>query len=150
MNKGVAIIKKYEGLRLKSYLCPSNVWTIGYGATFYENGSRVLANESITIDRADKLLMMQVRLFNDEVKRIIKSDINENQLGALVSFTFNVGSAAFGKSTLARKVNANPNDLTIRDEFMRWTKGGGKILPGLVKRREEEANLYFTAPESNL
>lgn len=145
MNRGIAIIKKYEGLRLKSYLCPSKVWTIGFGATFYENGSRVLPNETITIDRADKLLMMQVKLFADEVKRVVKSNINENQLGALVSFCFNVGCAAFGKSTLCRKVNADPNDPTIRAEFMRWTRGGGKVLPGLVKRREEEANLYYAA-----
>lgn len=143
MNKGIAIIKKYEGLRLKSYLCPSQIWTIGYGATFYENGSRVGPNENITIDRADRLLLMQVKLFTDEVKRVVKSNINENQLGALVSFCFNVGGAAFGRSTLCRKVNANPNDPTIRDEFMRWTRGGGKVLPGLVKRRQEEANLYY-------
>lgn len=143
MNRGIAIIKKYEGLKLRSYLCPSNVYSIGYGATFYENGSRVQANETITIDRADRLLLMQVKLFTDEVKRVVKSDINDNQLGALVSFAFNVGGAAFGRSTLCRKVNANPNDPTIRDEFMRWTRGGGKVLPGLVKRRQEEANLYY-------
>lgn len=143
MNKGIAIIKKYEGLRLKSYLCPSQIWTIGYGATFYENNSRVQPNETITIDRADRLLLMQVKLFTDEVKRVVKSNINDNQLGALVSFCFNVGGAAFGRSTLCRKVNANPNDPTIRDEFMRWTRGGGKVLPGLVKRRQEEANLYY-------
>ena len=143
MNKGIAIIKKYEGLRLKSYLCPSKIWTIGYGATFYENGSRVQPNETITIDRADRLLLMQVKLFTDEVNRVVKSNINDNQLGALVSFCFNVGGAAFGRSTLCRKVNANPNDPTIRDEFMRWTRGGGKVLPGLVKRRQEEANLYY-------
>jgi lysozyme len=143
MNKGMPIIRKYEGLRLRAYICPSGLATIGYGATFYENGSRVQMGEVITIERADKLLHMQVKLFADEVKRVVKSEINENQLGALTSFCFNVGGAAFGKSTLAKKVNKNPNDPTIRDEFMRWTRGGGKVLPGLVKRREEEANLYY-------
>ena len=143
MNKGIAIIRKYEGLRLRAYICPSGLATIGYGATFYENNSRVQMGEVITIERADKLLHMQVKLFADEVKRVVKSEINENQLGALTSFCFNVGGAAFGKSTLAKKVNKNPNDPTIIDEFMRWTRGGGKVLPGLVKRREEEANLYY-------
>jgi lysozyme len=143
MNKGMPIIRKYEGLRLRAYICPSGLATIGYGATFYENGSRVQMGEVITIERADKLLHMQVKLFADEVKRVVKSEINENQLGALTSFCFNVGGAAFGKSTLAKKVNKNPKDPTIRDEFMRWTRGGGKVLPGLVKRREEEANLYY-------
>jgi lysozyme len=107
------------------------------------NGTKVQPGDVITMDHADKLLHFQVKLFSDEVKRVVKSNINENQLGALVSFCFNVGGAAFGKSTLCKKVNANPNDPTIRDEFMRWTRGGGKVLPGLVKRREEEANLYY-------
>jgi lysozyme len=145
MNKGIAIIRKYEGLRLQAYICPSGLPTIGYGATFYMNGSRVQIGDVITIDHADKLLHFQVKLFADEVRRTVKSNINENQLGALVSFCFNVGGAAFGKSTLAKKVNANPSDSTIRNEFMRWTRGGGKVLPGLVKRREEEANLYYAA-----
>ncbi len=145
MNKGIAIIRKYEGLRLQAYICPSGLATIGFGATFFENGTRVKLGDKITRDRADQLLFFQVKLFADEVRRTVKSNINENQLGALVSFCFNVGGAAFGKSTLAKKVNANPSDSTIRNEFMRWTRGGGKVLPGLVKRREEEANLYYAA-----
>jgi lysozyme len=145
MNKGIAIIRKYEGLKLRAYICPSGLPTIGYGATFYINGSRVQIGDVITIDHADKLLHFQVKLFAEEVRRTVKSNINENQLGALVSFCFNVGGAAFAKSTLAKKVNANPSDSTIRNEFMRWTRGGGKVLPGLVKRREEEANLYYAA-----
>jgi lysozyme len=145
MNRGIAIIRKYEGLRLRAYVCPAGLNTIGYGATFYENGTKVQPSDVITMDRADKLLHFQVKLFADEVKRTVKSNLNDNQLGALVSFCFNVGGAAFAKSTLAKKANANPNDPTIRDEFMRWTRGGGKVLNGLVKRREEEANLYFTS-----
>ena len=145
MNKGMPIIRKYEGLRLRAYICPSGLPTIGYGATFYENGSRVQMGDVITIDRADKLLHLQVKLFADEVKRIVKSELDENQLGALTSFCFNVGGARFASSTLAKKANANPSDPTIRAEFMRWTRGGGKVLAGLVKRREEEANLYYAA-----
>jgi lysozyme len=145
MNKGIAIIRKYEGLRLQAYICPSGLATIGFGAIFFENGTRVKLGDKITRDRADQLLFFQVKLFADEVQRTVKVKLNENQLGALVSFCFNVGGAAFAKSTLARKVNANPSDSTIRNEFMRWTRGGGKVLPGLVKRREEEANLYYAA-----
>ena len=65
------------------------------------------------------------------------------QFDALTSFTYNVGSGAFGGSTLLKKLKVNPNDPTIRDEFMRWVYGGGEILPGLVTRREAEADLYF-------
>jgi lysozyme len=144
MNKGIPIIRKFEGLKLKAYLCPAGVWTIGYGNTFYENGSKVQEGEKITLDRADKLLFFVVQKFEAEVKKLVKSTINDNQLGALTSFAFNVGAGNLAKSTLLKKVNANPNDATIRDEFMRWTKAGGKVLNGLVTRRKAEADLYFT------
>jgi lysozyme len=144
MNKGIPIIRKFEGLKLRAYLCPAGVWTIGYGNTFYENGSKVQEGEKITLDRADKLLFFVVTKFEAEVKKLVKSAINDNQLGALTSFAFNVGAGNLGKSTLLKKVNANPNDATIRDEFMRWTKAGGKVLNGLVTRRKAEADLYFS------
>jgi lysozyme len=145
MNKGIALIRKWEGLKLKAYLCTSGIATIGYGATFYENGSRVKMGDIITIDRADKLLHMQVKLFADEVQRIVKVNLNENQLSALISFCFNVGGAAFGRSILAKKVNANPNDPSIRNEFMRWVNSNRKPVEGLINRRKEEANLYYAA-----
>ena len=143
MNRGIATIRKYEGLKLQAYLCPANVVTIGYGSTFYENGSKVQLGDKITLDRADKLLIEMVKRFEISVKGLVKSQINENQLGALTSFAFNVGVGALNKSTLLKKVNVNPNDPTIRAEFMRWTRAGGKMLKGLVTRREAEANLYF-------
>ena len=144
MNKGTPIIRKFEGLKLTAYLCPANVWTIGYGSTFYENGSKVQQGDKITLDRADRLLLEMVKRFEISVKGLVKSNINDNQLGSLTSFAFNVGTSALSKSTLLKKVNANPDDPTIRNEFMRWTKAGGKVLKGLVTRRESEANLYFS------
>ena len=144
MNKGIPIIRKFEGLKLRAYLCPSSIWTIGYGNTFYENGSKVQEGDKITLDRADRLLFFVVQKFEAEIKKLVKSEINENQLGALTSFAFNVGAGNLAKSTLLKKVNANPNDLTIRDEFNRWTKAGGKVLNGLVTRRKAEADLYFS------
>lgn len=148
MNKGIPIIRKFEGLKLQAYLCPANVWTIGYGSTFYENGSKVEKGDKITIDRADQLLIFMVSKFETSVKGLVKSQINDNQLGALTSFAFNVGIGALNKSTLLKKVNANPNDPTIRAEFMRWTRAGGKVLKGLVIRREAEANLYFQSVQN--
>jgi lysozyme len=144
MNKGLPTIKKFEGLRLNAYKCPAGVWTIGFGSTFYENGSKVVEGDKITIDRADKLLIEIVQKFEISVRSLVKSKINDNQLGSLTSFAFNVGVGNFKKSTLLKKVNANPNDPTIRNEFMRWTRGGGKVLKGLVTRREAEADLYFS------
>jgi lysozyme len=144
MNKGIPIIRKFEGLKLRAYLCPANIWTIGWGSTFYENGSKVAPTDKITLDRADRLLFFVVQKFEAEIKKLVKSEINENMLGALTSFAFNVGAGNLAKSTLLKKVNANPNDLTIRDEFNRWTKASGKVLNGLVTRRKAEADLYFS------
>ena len=143
MNKGIPLIRKYEGLKLIAYICPAGVATVGYGSTFYENGSRVQMGDKITLDRADRLLFHTVSKFEAQVRNLVKSQLNENQLGALTSFAFNVGAGALQKSTLLKKVNANPNDPTIRAEFMRWNRAGGRVLNGLTRRRQEEADLYF-------
>lgn len=144
MNKGTAIIRKYEGLRLQAYICPAGKPTIGWGNCFYENGSPVKIGDKITIDRADKLLFSIIAKFEIELSRLVKSQINENQKGALTSFIFNLGSTKFGNSTLLKKVNKNPNDPTIRDEFMRWVGKDPNTINGLRSRRAAEADLYFT------
>lgn len=144
MNKGIPLIKKYEGLKLSAYICPAGIPTIGYGSTFYENGAKVKMGESISIERADSLLINTVQKFEASVRGLVKSAANENQIGALTSFAFNLGVGNFKKSTLLKKVNANPNDPTIKAEFMKWNKAGGKVLNGLTKRRNEEAELYFS------
>jgi len=142
-SKGIELMHKYEGLRLSSYLCPAGVPTIGYGNTFYEDGSKVQLGQNISKKRADQLFENIVnKSFN--IKPILKKELNENQYSALVCFAYNVGMANLGKSTLLKKINVNPNDETIRNEFLKWNKAGGKVLNGLTKRRISEANLYFT------
>ena len=140
----LSIIKKHEGLRLKAYICPAGVPTIGYGSTRYADGRRIQMGDVITEKEAEQMLINDVRKFEAEIIASVTIPLNDNQLSALVSFVYNVGAFAFRKSTLRKKVNANRDDLTIKDEFMKWVRGGGKILPGLVKRRAEEAKLYFT------
>jgi lysozyme len=140
----LSIIKKYEGLKLNAYICPAGVPTIGFGSTFYPDGRRVKLGDKITITEAESILLHDIKRFEKEVRTGVKIEITNNQLSALISFVYNVGASAFRKSTLLRKVNANPTDLTIHNEFMRWTRAGGKVLPGLVKRRAEESKLYFT------
>lgn len=144
MNKGIPLIKRFEGLKLKAYLCPAGLPTIGYGSTFYEDGSKVKLGDVITIDRADKLLLNTVAEFEKQVDTVVTSSINANQLGALTSFAFNVGMGNFRRSTLLRLVNANPNNPAIRTEFMKWTRANNQVLKGLVTRRQAEADLYFT------
>lgn len=144
MNKGIPIIKRFEGLKLKAYFCPAGLPTIGYGSTWYENGSKVKMGDVITIDRADKLLIFTVAEFEKQVDTLVTSAINANQLGALTSFAFNVGIGNFRKSTLLRLVNANPSNPAIRTEFGKWTRANNQVLKGLVTRRQAEADLYFT------
>ena len=144
-KKGLDLIKKFEGLKLKPYLCSAGVPTIGYGNTLYENGKKVSLKDSvITESRATELLSYSLKNLEQQVDSFCRDDINQNQFDALVSFAFNLGPYNLKSSTLLKKVNKNPKDPTIRDEFMRWTKAGGKVLKGLVERRKVEADLYFS------
>lgn len=143
-KKGIDLIKKYEGFRSKPYLCPANVPTIGFGATFYPDGTKVkLTDEPLSEVIAEVILKKQLEKFEQYVDSYCTDKLNQNQFDALVSFCFNLGPANLKASTLLKKVNVNPNDSSIKDEFMKWVKAGGKTLTGLVRRREAEANLYF-------
>ena len=144
-QSGKEMIMKHEGVRLKAYLCTAKVPTIGWGNTVYENATKVKMGDEITLDRAKELFDLIIIKFEKNVLSALKGIVvNQNQFDALVSFTYNVGFGNLNKSTLLKKVIANPNDITIRNEFMKWNKAGGKVLNGLTKRRVDEANLYFS------
>ena len=113
---------------------------MGYGHT----GRDVHPGMTITQYQADALLEYDLVRFEAAINQFVKSEINQAKFDALVSFVFNIGVTAFVKSTLLRIVNENPDESTISDEFMRWVHGNGKILPGLVKRRISESQLYFS------
>jgi lysozyme len=144
-QRGVQLLHEFEGLRLDAYLCPANVWTIGWGNTRYENGIPVRRGERITRQRADELF---INILNKEfipgVTRLIQRQLTENQFSALVSFAYNVGLGNFRSSTLLRLINSNPTNPEIRNQFMRWNRAGGQVLNGLTRRRQAEANLYFS------
>jgi lysozyme len=147
MNKaGIDLVKSFEGLRLTAYKCSAGKDTIGYGNTFYEDGSKVKPGDKITVDRAVKLLEFILDKFEDSVEKLVTPELNENQMAALVSFAYNCGVGNLKSSTLLKKVNADPDDPTIADEFKKWTRANGKVLTGLVKRRNAESILYFTEP----
>ncbi len=144
-KKGLDLIKEFEGLKLKPYLCSAKVPTIGYGNTFYENNVKVkMSDAPITKQRAEDLLKINADRFASKVVNLIKKPVTQNQFNALVSFAYNVGSGALASSTLLKKVNVNPNDTTIANEFMRWNKAGGVPVQGLTNRRKKEAELYFS------
>ena len=143
-KNGIAFIKKYEGFRSKPYKCEAGVATIGYGATYYPNGQKVkLTDPAIDEKHASILLEAMLNPYEKAVDSYCRDDINQNQFDALVSFAYNLGNSALKSSTLLKKANANPNDKTIRNEFLKWVNAGGKQLQGLVNRRTEEVNLYF-------
>lgn len=143
-NAGIKLIKTFEGCLLNAYLDSVQVPTIGYGATFYEDGTKVKLGDRITQERANELLEWHIQEFAEGVSNLIKVDLNENQFSALVSFAFNLGVGNLSKSTLLKKVNDNPNNHMIRTEFLKWNKAGGKTLNGLTARRNAEAKLYFS------
>jgi lysozyme len=143
-NNLIELIKKFEGFSAKPYLCPAKVATIGYGNTFYANGEKVkLTDIAISESQAVDLLKDTLKQYEKAVDSYCRDDINQNQFDALVDFAYNCGNGNLKSSTLLKKVNANPNDITIGLEFAKWNKGGGKILNGLVKRRAAESELYF-------
>lgn len=143
-TKGIDLMHEFEGLRLEAYLCPAGIPTIGWGNTRYETGLPVKMGDRITKERADDLFDYWAFDFAEGVRKLVTSKLNDNQFSALVSFAYNVGLGNFGKSTLLKKLNINPNDPLIRDEFLRWDKAVGKVLSGLSRRRKAEADLYFS------
>lgn len=136
----VELVKKFEGLKLTSYKCPGGIWTIGYGTTRYEDGTKVKEGEIISMKRAEELLTHDLIWI---AARLPNLKINQNQIDAVCSFCYNVGMSAFINSTMFKYMRANPNDELIGDEFMKWTRAGGKVLKGLVNRRKAEKELYF-------
>ena len=144
-KRGLDLIKEFEGLSLKPYKCQGNISTIGYGNTFYENGTKVkMTDPQITRQRADALLILIADRFAEQVNKIVKKPLTQNQFNALVSFAFNVGVAGLHRSTLLRLVNNNPNDANIAKEFLKWNRAAGKVVNGLTNRRIKESALYFS------
>ena len=153
LNKeGYELICDFEGLSLKPYLCSAGVPTIGYGNTYYPNGKKVtLKDKVITKEYAFEIFKFIADLFAKDVNSLVKSELTQNQFNALVSFAYNVGSdidqdsipEGLGDSTLLKKVNTNPNDISIINEFLKWNKANGVVVQGLVTRRKKEASLYF-------
>ena len=136
-KNGIEFIKKEEGLVLDAYLCPANVWTIGYGHT-----NSVKKGDKITEEQAEDFLVNDLLYSERIVNKMVKVKLNQNQYDALVSFVFNVGSGNFINSTLLKKLNAGANNDEICVELRRWVFSKGRKLPVLVARRQRECELY--------
>ena len=144
-EKGYNLICSFEGLKLTPYLCSANMATIGYGNTYYPSGKKVnMTDRPITKEYALEIFKDVANRFAGKVDLLVTKELTQNQFNALVSFTYNVGTGNFASSTLLKKVNINPNDLTIKLEFSKWNKANKKVIDGLTNRRKKEAELYFT------
>lgn len=140
-NRGLKLVKTSEGLRLVVYLCPADVATIGYGST----GSHVTMEMSpITQFEASEFLRDDLAKTERFVSYYVRVELNQNQFDALCSLIFNIGVGNFKASTLRSKLNRG-DYFGAENEFWKWRRGGGKILPGLVIRRECE-RLLFALP----
>jgi lysozyme len=140
-TRGKKLIKSFEGFRAIAYICPAGVPTIGYGTTRI-NGSRVKEGMKITSDEAEVFLEQDLKVFEDAINHNVLVEINQNQFDALVSFVYNVGIANFKKSTLLKKLNKGDYE-EASNQLLRWTRAGGKVLNGLVRRREAEKELFL-------
>jgi lysozyme len=144
---GANLIKHFEGLKekcgpdsYKPYYCPADVLTLGYGHTNH-HGRKFKMGDVWTRQECDDAFLDDMEGFEDAVRRLVKVELEPWQFDALVSFTYNCGEGNLQKSTLLKKVNAGDFEGAAL-EFHKWTKGGGKVLPGLVRRRASEALLF--------
>jgi len=134
---GLELIKSFEGLRLEAYRCPAGVPTIGYGTT-----TGVKMGTRITKAEAEALLRRDLEKFEAAVRSLVKVPLTDNQFSALVSFTYNLGAGALQHSTLLKLVNQG-NFAAAAREFLKWNRAGGRVLPGLTRRRQAEEALFI-------
>lgn len=136
-TKGIALTKRFEGLKLAAYQDQVGRWTIGYGHT----SLAVHGGLIITQEQADQLLLSDLAAAITCVNHSVTSQISQNQFDALVDFVFNLGCTSLLLSTLLRMTNASEFTPAAK-EFLRWDHAGGKVVPGLLKRRQAEMTLY--------
>ena len=139
------LIKSFEGWYPKAYKDPVGIWTIGYGHTDMAGPPKVTPNLTLTREEGEELLRRDLKKYQAGVERLVKVSLNDNQYGALVSFTYNLGEGNLGKSTLLRKLNQG-DYIGASKEFAKWDKAGGKVLKGLTRRREAERVLFLKKP----
>lgn len=143
LELAASLCRQFEGFRSKPYLCPAGIPTIGYGSTYYSNGQKVTLNDC-PMSQEDANVLLMVELQHTYLPGVLRNcpilATDERRLNAVVDFCYNLGIGRLQTSTLKRKINAQDWD-GAKEELMKWSKGGGKVLPGLLKRRKAECNL---------
>jgi len=143
-NKGLRLIKEFEGCKLTAYICPAGVWTIGIGSTRYSDGSAVKRGQTLANEEAALLLLSKTLASYEHAVNAIKVDLTQNEFDALVSLTYNIGAGNLASSTLVKMLKAGDPKSEIAQQFLRWDKANGKPLAGLTRRRNAEAELFLS------
>jgi len=135
-NKGLEMIKHFEGLELNAYKCAAGVWTIGYGHTKGVQEGMVISEET-----ANEMLVEELNEYENYINTLVTVELNQNQFDAMVSWVYNLGGGNLKASTLLKVLNSG-NYSGVPEQIMRWNKAGGKVLEGLTRRRQAEADLF--------
>ena len=135
-ENGLSLIKHFEGCELQAYKCPAGVWTIGYGHIKTAHEGKV-----ITQQQADEMLVEEMAEYEGYINRAVKVELNQNQFDAMVSWVYNLGNGNLGASTLLKVLNMG-DYAGVPAQMLRWNKAGGKVLEGLTRRRQAEADLF--------
>ena len=133
---GIDLIKHFEGCELKAYKCPAGVWTIGYGHT-----KGVEPEDEWSEDHANHMLEVELEEYEGYVSKYVTAPLGQNQFDALVSWTYNLGGGNLSASTMLKVLNAGEYD-EVPNQMLRWNKAGGKVLEGLTRRRQAEADMF--------
>lgn len=142
-SQGIDLICDFEGYRNKAYDDGVGVWTIGYGTTRYPSGNKVVKGDVISMAQAKEYMAHDLASFESAVNQSVKVPLKQNQFDALVSLTYNIGITAFKNSTLLKMLNSG-NLAGAAGQFLVWNKAGGKVMQGLVQRREREKILFLS------
>jgi|TARA_R110002110_G_scaffold88484_2_gene230472 lysozyme len=132
----IDMVKHFEGFKAVAYLCPANVWTIGYGRTKNVKEGDITSMPQATRDLEEELIE-----FGEQVLSVVDVELSQNEFDALASWTYNLGVGNLQSSTLLKKLNAGDND-SVPSEMLRWNKAAGRVLAGLTTRRQAEADLW--------
>ena len=143
-DKGLDLIKSFEGFSSDPYKCVAGIWTIGFGSIYGEDIKRVTPDHpSVTESKATELLKRDLGAIEYKVSRLVKVPISSNQFSAICSFVYNVGSGAFQRSTARMKLNREDYQ-GCADEFLKWKYANKKVIPGLLRRRYAERDLFLS------
>lgn len=146
LTPAIDMIKEFEGCKLKAYWdATGKVWTIGYGTTVYPDGSPVEKGDELTTQAVALAYMLNdiktIRL--PGIRKCVKAPLTINELCALISLAYNIGTAGLARSSIISRLNAGASRVDVADRFLLYNKSGGKVLRGLVRRRKAERELFL-------